>query len=363
MNRLTFLLILLITTPLNAALFKVAFLVPDHAEDQFWGKTVQFMQAVANDLDIELTVYFNVEAGYTNRFHYKQRAHDLLTGQNKPDYLIFVHLKGVGHRILAEAEQAKVHSFIVTSEIPKNERTLFGYPRGRYQYWLGVMSPDEVQAGFVLATALLKQARKNNPDELLSLLAISGSFNSVTSHYREQGLLKAIQAFPNTHLLKIFHSHQWDKKDAQQKTRVMLKRFPTISMIWTAGDDMAVGASQAVAQANYSRPVAIGGIDWTDEALQNIKQKKLNASVGGHFIQAGLILLLLYDYHYGLDFKQALGTEIKTPMQLINADNIDKLSKILGGGQFNQIDFRQLTKKHAPNQEYQLDVLSVLKTK
>lgn len=344
------------------AAINVTFLVPDFKEDKFWGKMTSFMQAAANDLNIQLEVIYNTRRGNTNRFYYQKTAEQVINRSTPPDYLIFVNLKDVGHRILQQAEVAKVKTFIVTSEIPDDERNHFQKPRGKFKYWLGLIAPDEINAGYRLGQSLINQALIHNQQQPIHAFAIGGSFNSATTHQRERGLKQALQQHPSIHLLKTFHSHTWNQKEAYQKTKIMLNRHPQTKIIWTAGDDMALGAYQAVAERKLKQKVFIGGIDWTDNALNSVLKNQLSASVGGHFTEAGLLLVLIYDYHHGIDFVVELGTEIKTPMQLVDKNNVNALLTILSSNQFDQINFQQLTKKLNPSRKkYELNTLNVLK--
>ena len=40
----------------------------------------------------------------------------------------------------------------------------------------------------------------------------------------------------------------------------------------------------------------VGGFNWSPKSIEAIKNKKLEVVLGGHFIEAGIAVMLLYDH-------------------------------------------------------------------
>ena len=67
----------------------------------------------------------------------------------------------------------------------------------------------------------------------------------------------------------------------------------------------------------------VGGIDWNLEAIQSIQKGQMTASMGGHFMEGGWVMVLLYDYFNGVDFVDE-GVAMKSKMSAITQANADQ---------------------------------------
>ena len=95
-------------------------------------------------------------------------------------------------------------------------------------------------------------------------------------------------------------------------------------------------------------------MDWGSEGLIAIKNGTLAASMGGHFLEASSALILIHDHSKGFFIGNF---PIKTSLQLINKDNINRYEKAISISDFKKINFKNLTKfynKNIKNYEYDL---------
>ena len=79
------------------------------------------------------------------------------------------------------------------------------------------------------------------------------------------------------------------------------KRYSNIDIVWAASDGMALGVMDAISSGHSKisrESILIGGVDWTPEAIRMIQQNHIDASVGGHFMQAAWALVKIYDHHH-----------------------------------------------------------------
>jgi hypothetical protein len=74
----------------------------------------------------------------------------------------------------------------------------------------------------------------------------------------------------------------------------------------------------------------------------------MSTSVGGHFLEGAWSLILVHDYHYGIDFVDDPGVRFMTSMHSITSDTVQDYSDKLGNPEWNRIDFKQFSKKHNP---------------
>ncbi|OJH41216.1 ABC transporter substrate-binding protein [Cystobacter ferrugineus] len=260
------------------------------------------MHAAAHDLDIELVV---LDVGHWPG-EILEQARQAVSGPDKPDYLIVSIHRGIGARVLELAERAHVPVFVVNSGLALEDRARVGGPREHFAGWVGQMLPDDVGAGDWLVRLLVDAARArglSSPDGRVRLIAIEGQLGDTSARQRHMGLRQALSGAKDVELLQGVTA-SWRREEGQRKTSLLLRRYPELEAVWAANDDLAMGAVQALEEAGR-RPggdVVVGGIDWTPEALEAVREGRLVTSLGGHFLEGAWALVLLYDHHRGRDF-------------------------------------------------------------
>ena len=340
---------------------QVTFINPDKPGNPFWDRVTSFMQAAANDLGIQLNVHY----GNKNRFQVTKFAKESVQSSSKPDYLIYLYQRRQGIQILSAAEVAKVRSFIFNTDIPFDERSVVKEPREKFSYWIGHMFPDDVQAGYDLAIKLIEESRKNaklGEDGNIQVVGVSGSRDSSAALDRNEGIKKALKNYTDVKLHQIVYAN-WDGRIAAQLVNGLLNRYPKTTVIWTASDGIALGVIEGLKKYGKiaGRDVFTGGIDWTTAGIKAIQEGGLVASLGGHFMEGGWILVLLYDYHHGIDFISS-GKTIRSGMQIISKENIQFYLQWLGENNWEDLDFRRFSKVFNPKlKKYDFRLESLLK--
>ena len=325
---------------------KVSFLSPLLSRP-FWVTTMEMMQAAAEDLGIELTVVVS-----EGRASYKQHkaGKAMLNAVDKPDYFITGLWLDVTDRLLKLAEKKQIKSLIFNGTLTSENQEFFGLPRGNLKHWIGHLYPDDLGGSYQLASYLQEQTRLNTSTltpGVIEIIGLGGDPESPPSRFRTHGLRRALSETDRTHMVDFVHC-DWDEKVAQQTTLELLQLHPATRTIWAASDSMAMGALSAIRVLGKKpgKDIIVGGFDWSPEALQEIKKGNLAASVGGHIAEGVWALILVHDYHYGIDFVRDPGIQHKTKMSLINSDNVEKYIKLLKDADWKQIDFRQFSKVH-----------------
>lgn len=320
----------------------VVFLSPD--DSPFWQLVVGFMEAVAEDLEVDLEVQYDLES---HRFSYLRMAKDVLSREEKPDYLLFMCKEHVTESMLRLADGAGVKTFTFNTDVPDAARASIGMPRTVLPGWLGHLSPDNIAAGRVLATLLGKRAEQlglaSGPS--IPMVALSGTLDSSAAKDRDRGLLAAAVQ-QRSELLQLVYAN-WSRSLAREKTEVLLKRYPNTVTIWSASDGMALGAIEAARNARRTpgEDILVGGVDWQPEALEKIRQGELLVSLGRHFMGGGLALLLLHDYHHGRDFGDMSPDYVfRYALEPATLDNVDLVQRIMDPADWRDVDFRQFSR-------------------
>jgi ABC-type sugar transport system substrate-binding protein len=324
--------------------FKVGFLAGGDRDNNFWVRMGQFAEAVAEDLNIDLQIRYPSPATYV----IKRRGEQLIKSLDEGDFFTTIYFDAVTADLLQAAELREVRSFIINTEILEQDRQRVGTPREKFRHWIGHMRPDDRQAGYVVADEIFKHF--DNPKSV-KMIAVNGDPSVQVAVDRLNGLKERMDESPRATLHTVATA-DWLHESARVTTQELLDEYPDTNAIWAASDPMALGAIEAIEQAGLEpgKDVVTASIDWTNEGLKAVQSGKMLASVGGHFMEAGIALLLMYDYHHGEDFAGELGASFKTPMYPVTRDDIDDYFEKVGTNpDWSSIDFKQFTKTHNPD--------------
>lgn len=313
------------------------------SKEQPFGQSVHsFAKAAAQDLNIHLTLRYPNQN--TDRYSYVKFFKEVIQTEKKPDFIIAVFYRKASQDILKLSQEYDVPVFIVNTNIPLDDIQSVGEPRQKYKNFLGTLAANEFQAGYDLARYLIKKAKKKHPRNSIRMIGLSGPREATEAIERNKGLLKAVEEDKSVILHQILHAN-WDKDISYEYTNRILKRYEKdIDIIWAASDGMSIGAQKAVQENNENSEILIGGIDWSVEGIQVLKNGDIDATVGGHFMNGGFALVLLYDYFHGIDFYDEVGTKIQLNMSILTQNNVNKYLEKYSSQNWNNIDFRKYSK-------------------
>lgn len=323
----------------------VTFVNPSKPGNHFWDSTTRFMQAAAEDLNINLTVLY----GEGNRFKTTRLALNAIHQKNPPDYLVFIYQAGEGESILKASDQAEVKTMILNTDILEEDRARIQYPGEKYPFWIGHVLPDDEQAGFDLAEYLIQTAlQKFKPLEVVSMVGFSGGRDSSAARYRNSGLQRALNKYPDVHFEQMFVAH-WSQESTEKMMPFVLSRYPDVKIIWAASDDMAIGASLELYKADVASGL-VGGIDWTPEGVAAVQSGLLDITLGGHFMDGGWAMVLLHDYHHRKPFNVPNKT-FYSKLTAITHKNVDQFAVMLSSSDWRNIDFKTYSKVYNSGME------------
>jgi ABC-type sugar transport system substrate-binding protein len=271
--------------------FKVVFVNPGYENENptgsFWSNVTSFMDAAANDLNIELvTIYAQRDRILMSGLHKKIIAHS-------PDYVILVNEKGVAFNLVKQISTHNIPIFMLLNNISQKKLTFLS--RKEISMIYGSLQPDNYLAGKMLINDL-SHMYKSLPEKIdtsmsINVLALQGDHNTQASLERERGLKEGLL---NNKRLQYIDSTvaNWSKQQAYQKIKGILKRTQ-IDIIWAANDSMAFGAKKAVLETKVEYPILIGGINWDIDD----SHYPVDLSYGGHVTLGAKSLIMLRGIH------------------------------------------------------------------
>jgi ribose transport system substrate-binding protein len=158
-----------------------------------------------------------------------------------------------------------------------------------YPHWIAHISFDGLAAGTYTATELFKTFKTPGQGKII---ALQGRLGDTPNAERWAGLQQVLAKNPGVKLLQ-WESAQWDRTQAYNDTKAMLVANPDIDGVWTANDDMAMGAIQALKEAGLSGKVLVSGCDGIPEMFDAIKGGLAAATIlndGKYQAQLGLAM-------------------------------------------------------------------------
>lgn len=299
------------------------------------------------DLNVNLTIVHSKG----NTYSFKKDGLNLVESMTPGQYLITGYFTGSTIKYLQRANERGIKVFVINAGIPEEDQPLVGRPREKLKNWIGHMAASDFQAGYELADVLIAKAVSLNkyPDQSIQVVALGGGTDSVVPLQRRLGLEKRVEEQANAKLNSVVET-MWTRKEANVTAAKLLGQYPDVDVVWTAGDSMSLGVVEAIKAAGKQPGIDIltGGIDWSDDGISAVADGEMTASVGGHLFEGGWALLLIHDYHYGIDFAQDPGISSTTEMRAITADNVQNYIEQLRNPDWSKIDFKQFSKKYNP---------------
>jgi ABC-type sugar transport system substrate-binding protein len=299
----------------------VVFLNPGMSTETFWVSYAQFMQAAAKDLGLDLRVRY----GERDPRNTLAQARDVLQGSERPDYLVLVNEQYVAPQILRMAQGSGVKLLVVNSALTADQVRLLGARDGINL--IGSLVADDEQAGYLMLKDMLRQHGRVAPGESLDLLAFSGIKTTPVALLREQGMHRALAEHPEVRLRQLVYG-EWSRERAFEQATQLFKRYPQTALVWSANDQMALGAMQAFQDSGRlpGKDALFSAVNSSPEILRERLNGRLSSLVAGHFTVGGWAMVLIHDDAKGVDIGAYGGRDRREALfQLIDAAQARRL--------------------------------------
>jgi ABC-type sugar transport system substrate-binding protein len=300
---------------------RVVFLNPgepvERGKGPHWRLTARFMGIAARTFGMQLEVL------YAERDHLLmlRQAEELSQRSNQPDYVVIVNEKSVAPIMLRMFERSSAKLLLLHNDLLPEQRLEIGNERERIRNWIGTVTTDEARGVYRLAEELSRQLGDRPPQ----VLCITGDRGTPVSMERVRGVSDFIAHSGRGEILQLVFG-DWGAADGESKADVLLSRYPQANIIWAANDSMALGAMRAV--RSRGARVLVGGTGAWPDALASMAEGGMAASVGSHFFIGAWAMVLLHDYHRGLDFASRGGVTQKLDyMHVVTRDNAPQYAR------------------------------------
>ncbi|EJN15314.1 ABC-type sugar transport system, periplasmic component [Bradyrhizobium sp. YR681] len=347
----------------DARRLDIVFVNPGKTGEVYWDMVAQTMQAAGRKLDAHVEVLTS-ERNYRTM---QELGLGVLARPDKPDFLILSNEESAAVPVLEAAEAAGVKTLLLSNTLIGEDAVRLGPPRQKLKTWLGDITTDLQTAGARMANALISVARAEkwqSPDGKIHILGIGGDEITPASIARNAGLKLAVDAAPDVVVDRMLFAN-WTQSEAEQVTTNYLswasRKEIRPAGIWAGNDPMALGALRAVTAAGLmpGRNIEVVGLNWSEDALREIRAGRLLLTDGGHFLLGGWSIVLLRDYADGCDFA-AVSPRVEVKTSAITRDNLASVGDLIKTRGFDRIDFSRFRAKAGRCGQYDFSVNALI---
>jgi ABC-type sugar transport system substrate-binding protein len=333
---------------------RIVFLAPELGiAGGFYSTVLKFMTIAARSLRVELESLNTLTTPDLDA-----AVARMVSGPDRPDGAVIVNSQKSPMAQLRAFDAAKVHVVLACEGFYDTERPSIGFPGSPCAYWRSEISPDDQEAGRLLASTLIEMATARNlrsETGKIRLLALSGPSTQAALN-RLTGLRQAVHKHGAqiSYDLKIAN---WDEKKAHQLTADYLAHTRP-QIVWGANDLIATGAALAIEQAGLQqgKDILVGGIDWAQGTFPHIQSGRFATSVGGHVFDGVWALIMLVDAIRGHPAPPR--RSLKSSMVAVTAENLSRYTPVVDEAHLAKVDFGPRFSKPKGDYDFALERLT-----
>lgn len=325
----------------------------DRGKGMFWPLTARLMDVAAKTFGMKLEVL------YAERDHLLmlRQAESLAQRTDLPDYIIMVNEKQTAPKMMKMFEGTSTKIMLIHNDLTEEQRQEFGNEREQISNWIGTATTDEESGTFRMMEELYRQLGSKEP----KVIGITGERGTPVSMERAQGVSDFMDQSQRGEQLQLVFGN-WGAEDSESKGNILLSRYPEANIIWAANFSMALGALRAVEE--QGAPVLVGSTAAAPDTMSNLADEGMAVSLGSHFFIGAWAMVLLHDYHQGLDFQLQGGARQRLDyLSVINSENASRYYKMVYK-ETEKLDFSVFSKYLYPsNGSYNFSLVPLLSEK
>ncbi|WP_428375264.1 ABC transporter substrate-binding protein [Lichenicoccus sp.] len=306
-------------------------------DSQFWNRDVTFLQTGAAQLGVHLIV-LNADNKPDQMI---QSAQDLVA--RKVDGIISVGYWSTAPATIRFAKRANIPVIIVDTYPAFSPQT------GEHTNYIAFVGPSDLDSGYHFGKALLS-ALKPSPDGKKVIGVVNGTAGTSVAIDRRKGLQKAIEEDGNVRIVGEVDGN-FVRDQAQTAFESLYQGHPEMTGVWSGNDPMAMGVIAALKSKGKvpGKDVIVSSMDLNPENVEEVKAGEQLYDIGGHWVQGGIALEIMYNYLHGFKLPADQAT-IKLKLLPMTKADVPRFVRDFPGGQPNY-DFKAHSKvynKDAP---------------
>ena len=250
---------------------------------QFWNNYVDFMKKGADELGVDLVV-LNAD---NKPDQMVKSLEDLVA---KPaDGIIFTPYWATAARGLTLAKDANI-PVILTDSYPD-----FDPQTARFPNYKAFVGPSDEDAGRQMAETLFAAIQPDASGKKV-IGVVNGTAGTSVAIDRRKGLEDALKSHPEVVVAGEVDGN-FVRDTSQTVFESLYQGHPEIKGVWAANGGTATGVMTALKNAGKQpgKDVFVVAMDLNPENVEAVKSGELLFDIGGHWLQGGFALVMLYD--------------------------------------------------------------------
>jgi len=256
---------------------------------QFWNRYVEFMREGAEALGVELIVVNADNSPDTMA----SSIEDLVA--RGVDGIIHVPYWNTGIKALLEAGNAGIPVIMTDVYLEDIEPQSPDFPN-----YLAFVGPSDEAAGYAMANALFEEMRARGMDLVVGV--VDGTPGTSVAIDRRKGFDRALAENPDIRLAGAV-SGNFVRDESLEAFAALYQGNPDIKGVWAANGGTATGVMAALKNAGKvpGEDVLVVAMDLNPENVDAVEAGELLFDIGGHWLQGGFALVLMFDYLNGIE--------------------------------------------------------------
>lgn len=303
---------------------------------QFWNRYVEFMQEGADALGVNLIVLNADNSPDTMA----SNIEDLIA--RGVDGIIHVPYWNTGIKVLTEAQPAGIPVIMTDVYLSDIE------PQGeQFPNYLAFVGPSDEEAGYAMAQALFAAMTPNEAGELV-VGVVDGTPGTSVAIDRRKGFDRALEEHPEVRLAGAVNGN-FVRDESQTAFESLYQGNPDITGVWAANGGTATGVMAALRNANKvpGEDVLVVAMDLNPENVDAVEAGELLFDIGGHWLQGGFGLVMMFDYLNGLEIP-ADEANVKLALLPLTIDTVEQFRADFPEG-VPDYDFKEHSRVFTPD--------------
>ncbi|MCC5967514.1 MAG: ABC transporter substrate-binding protein [Natronohydrobacter sp.] len=304
---------------------------------QFWESYVDFMRAGAEELGVDLIV---------------------LNADNSPDRMIRsiedLVARGVEGIIYTPYWATAVPGLTLAREanipvILTDTYADFEPQDPLFPNYLAFVGPSDRDAGRQMGEALFADIEPAE-DGNIYIAVVNGTAGTSVAIDRRAGLQDALDANPNVVVVGEVDGN-FVRDTSQTVFESLWQGNPEIQGVWAANGGTATGVIAAITGAGQTagEDIIVVGMDLNPENVDAVEQGRLLFDIGGHWLQGGFALVMMYDHLNGHELP-AEQANVQLELLPLTLDLVPQFRADFPGG-VPEYDFRDRSRTYNPDAE------------
>lgn len=180
---------------------------------------------------------------------------------------------------------------------------------------LSYINSDLKQSGALVMEYIAKKMNYKG-----NVAILMGPAGDDAQRIRTEAFREVIGKYPNMKVVSE-ESADWDRARGRAVMENWIDSKMQIDAVVSNNDEMAIGAADAIESAGKSNQIIVGSIDATPDALQYLKNGKIDATV---YQDAFALAKISLDTAVKAAEGKSVEKTIKIPNELVTPDNVDK---------------------------------------